>query len=77
MAGGLLETVVDGETGFLADALNPDAYVPLIRRAGALVPGRIRRHAEQFSYARFAERVTRWVDDARAKGARVEVVSVS
>jgi glycosyltransferase involved in cell wall biosynthesis len=62
--GGLLETVMDAETGFLADALNPDAYVPLIRRAGALASGRIRRHAEQFSYARFAERVTRWVDDA-------------
>jgi glycosyltransferase involved in cell wall biosynthesis len=62
--GGLLETVVDGETGFLTDTLDPHAYVPLVRRLDELEPGRIRRHAEPFSHARFAEQLTRWVDDA-------------
>jgi len=62
--GGLLETVVDGETGFLADRLDPDAYLPLIRRLDELRSDRIRQHAERFSHARFSEQLTRWVDDA-------------
>lgn len=62
--GGLLESVVDGETGFLVDADDPSAYVPLVRRAADLSPERIRRNAERFSPARFAERMSRWVADA-------------
>jgi glycosyltransferase involved in cell wall biosynthesis len=62
--GGLLETVIDGETGFLTDTADPDAYVPLVRRLDELRPDRIRRHAETFSHARFAQRLTRWIDDA-------------
>jgi glycosyltransferase involved in cell wall biosynthesis len=62
--GGLLETVVDGETGFLVDAIDASAYVPLVRRAAGLHPDRIRRNADRFSHARFADRMARWVDDA-------------
>jgi glycosyltransferase involved in cell wall biosynthesis len=62
--GGLLETVVEGETGFLVDTADPAAYVPLVRRAAGLDPDRIRRHAARFSHAAFAERMTRWVEDA-------------
>jgi glycosyltransferase involved in cell wall biosynthesis len=62
--GGLLETVVEGETGFLVDTADPAAYVPLVRRVAGLDPDRIRRHAAQFSHATFADRLTRWVEDA-------------
>jgi glycosyltransferase involved in cell wall biosynthesis len=62
--GGLLETVVDGETGFLVNAADPAAYVPLVRRAADLSKERIRRHAGRFSHTRFADHMTRWVDDA-------------
>jgi glycosyltransferase involved in cell wall biosynthesis len=62
--GGLLETVVDGETGYLVDAADPSAYVPLVRRAADLSTDRIRRHADRFSHTRFADHMTRWVDDA-------------
>jgi glycosyltransferase involved in cell wall biosynthesis len=62
--GGLLETVVDGETGLLVDGADPAAYVPLIRRALELDPDRIRRNAARFSHTVFADRMARWVDDA-------------
>jgi glycosyltransferase involved in cell wall biosynthesis len=62
--GGLLETVIEGETGYLVDSMDPAAYVPLVRRVAELDAERIRRNAAQFSHARFAERMSRWVDDA-------------
>ncbi|MET8148636.1 glycosyltransferase [Actinoplanes sp. NPDC049668] len=62
--GGLLETVVEGETGFLVDSADPADYVPLVRRVAELDPDRIRRHAARFSHAAFADRLTRWVEDA-------------
>jgi glycosyltransferase involved in cell wall biosynthesis len=61
--GGLLETVVEGETGFLVDSVDPAAYVPLVSRAAELDPERIRRNAARFSHAAFAAAMTRWVDD--------------
>jgi glycosyltransferase involved in cell wall biosynthesis len=62
--GGLLETVLDGETGFLLDSLEPGPYAAAVRRLGELSPDRIRGHAWVFSADRFADRITRWIADA-------------
>ena len=62
--GGLLETVVDGETGVLVDSLDPGAYVPAVKRAGDLSADRIRAHAWKFSTERFDARMTEWIADA-------------
>ncbi len=64
--GGLLETVVDGETGFLVDSLEPAGYVAAIRRLDQLLPGRLRPHADGFSADRFDARMTEWIADATA-----------
>jgi glycosyltransferase involved in cell wall biosynthesis len=64
--GGLLETVVDGETGFLVDSTDPAAYTPLARRLGELSPERVRAHAAAFSEREFAARLSAWVRDATA-----------
>ena len=62
--GGLCETVVDGETGFLVDSLDPAAYGPAIGRLDELDRDRIRAHATTFSADRFRARMTEWVSDA-------------
>lgn len=62
--GGLRETVVDGETGFLVDTLDPAAYAAALRRLPELSTERIRRHATRFSADRFAARLTEWLADA-------------
>jgi glycosyltransferase involved in cell wall biosynthesis len=61
--GGLLETVLDGETGYLVDGLDPGPYADAVRRVGALSPDRIRKHAAEFSAERFAQRMSHWIDD--------------
>ncbi|GGL19549.1 glycosyltransferase [Mangrovihabitans endophyticus] len=61
--GGLRETVVEGETGFLVDATDPAAYARLVPRLSELDPQRIRRHAAGFGRARFRERMSQWVRD--------------
>ncbi|MEU3452997.1 glycosyltransferase [Micromonospora sp. NPDC006766] len=61
--GGLLETVVDGETGFLVDSTATADYSPLLRRLGELSTTRIAAHARGFSPARFAAEMTAWIDD--------------
>ena len=60
--GGLLETVIDGETGFLIDSREPAQYAAALRRLGELWPQRIQQHAGNFSSAHFADRITRWID---------------
>ena len=62
--GGLLETVVDGETGFLIDSREPGPYAAAVRRLGELTPRRLQDHAATFSADRFAGRIARWIDDA-------------
>jgi glycosyltransferase involved in cell wall biosynthesis len=62
--GGLLETVVHGETGLLVDSTDPQAYARLLGRLPELDRAGIRRHAAKFGHAQFAEQMTRWVDDA-------------
>jgi glycosyltransferase involved in cell wall biosynthesis len=64
--GGLLETVLDGETGALVDSLDPEAYVPAVRRVGSLSADRIRSHAGAFSRERFDARMAGWIADAAA-----------
>lgn len=64
--GGLLETVVDGETGFLLDSLDPGAYAAALREVGRLDRNRIAAHAWSFSTEVFAERFRAWIDDETA-----------
>lgn len=61
--GGLLETVIDGETGFLIDGLDPAAYAAAVHRLGGLSTERIRAHSAEFSADRFTERMTHWISD--------------
>jgi glycosyltransferase involved in cell wall biosynthesis len=55
--GGALETVVAGETGILVSESTPEAFAGGIAEAldRSFDAGTIRRHAERFSRARFAE----------------------
>jgi glycosyltransferase involved in cell wall biosynthesis len=62
--GGLLETVVDGETGVLVDSFDPRAYVPAVRAVDGLSAERIRAHARTFSAERFDTRMAGWIADA-------------
>jgi glycosyltransferase involved in cell wall biosynthesis len=66
--GGLLETVVDGETGFLVDGSDPAAYAEAVRRLPELSAGRIQRGSERFSADVFAARMAEWI--AREAGPR-------
>jgi glycosyltransferase involved in cell wall biosynthesis len=62
--GGLLETVVDGETGFLVDSREPGPYAAAVRRLGELSPRRIQEHAATFSADQFAIQIAQWIDHA-------------
>jgi glycosyltransferase involved in cell wall biosynthesis len=57
--GGALETVVPGETGVLVDEPDPRAFADAIAQAldRRFDAGAIRRHAEQFSRARFGDQM--------------------
>ncbi|MDW5322483.1 glycosyltransferase [Plantactinospora sp. KLBMP9567] len=61
--GGLLETVVDGETGFLLDSADPHRYADALRRLDELDPSRITARAADFSADVFAGNVASWVTD--------------
>ena len=61
--GGLLETVVDGETGFLIDSTDAGAYAGLVGRLGGLAPDRMAARAARFSRREFAARMTAWIDN--------------
>ncbi|WP_238006626.1 glycosyltransferase [Dactylosporangium sp. AC04546] len=61
--GGLLETVVHGETGFLIDSLDPAAYAAALRHVGTLNHDRIRAHAWNYSADVFKRRIASWVAD--------------
>jgi glycosyltransferase involved in cell wall biosynthesis len=62
--GGLLETVVDGETGFLVDSTDPGAYAALVGRLQDLPFTAMQRRADGFSAPQFGSRMARWIDDA-------------
>lgn len=59
--GGLLETVVDGETGWLADVIHPDHIAPLVQRLDELSIERIQANAQRFARQEFAARFRAWV----------------
>jgi glycosyltransferase involved in cell wall biosynthesis len=59
--GGLLETVVDGETGFLTH--DPQTLATLVRHTEKLDPERIRANADRFAPHVFATRMTTWLHD--------------
>ncbi|MEJ3745051.1 glycosyltransferase [Actinomycetes bacterium KLBMP 9797] len=61
--GGLLETVVDGETGFLLDSSDPHQYAAALRRVDALERGRIGKQATAFSPSVFQEQMAAWITD--------------
>lgn len=60
--GGLLETVVDSETGFLVDSMAPAAYAATLCRLPELRTELIRRNAAKFSQERFAGRMAQWIE---------------
>jgi glycosyltransferase involved in cell wall biosynthesis len=61
--GGLLETVVEGETGLLVDAVDPRDYVPLIDKVDGLI-GTTTVHTGRFSPQAFATRASAWIEEA-------------
>ncbi|HVH29454.1 MAG TPA: glycosyltransferase [Vicinamibacterales bacterium] len=70
--GGALETVIDGETGFLVEEPAPGAFAEAIQRAShhpfdATV---IRRHAERFGKERFAHEIDTVIRDTVASQVR-------
>ena len=62
---GACDTVIDGETGILVADATVDAFAAGMTRAAATHwdSSRIRRHAEQFSRARFVREIEDVVDD--------------
>ncbi|WP_230688848.1 glycosyltransferase [Micromonospora sp. WMMD558] len=61
--GGVLETVVDGETGFLVDSSDPREYAGVLRHVDQLNRERVQAHASVFSASVFRAKVTAWVSD--------------
>jgi glycosyltransferase involved in cell wall biosynthesis len=60
-SGGLLETVVDGDTGFLLGSMRPVDHAGAVRRVGELDGARIREHAAAFSPQRFSDQMGDWI----------------
>lgn len=59
-AGGVLDTVVDGVTGFLTPDESPAELARAIGRCRSLAPAACRTNAERFSTARFEEQIVHW-----------------
>jgi glycosyltransferase involved in cell wall biosynthesis len=59
--GGLRETVIDGETGFLVTGLDPESYAARLPAVDNLSREAIAKHATRFSRAAFDERVLDWL----------------
>jgi len=73
-AGGVTETVLDGETGLFFDEPNPDALAAAVERfeheVDSFDPRRIRSRAEEFSPGRFRGRIREAVRAAVTAGPR-------
>jgi glycosyltransferase involved in cell wall biosynthesis len=61
--GGLLETVIDGRTGFLLESSDPARYAAALRHLGELDHDQIRAHAWGFSNNVFKARIAAWVTE--------------
>ena len=76
--GGARESIIDGETGVLVDAAEPEAFGDAVAALDRLAfePSVIRRQAERFNRRRFAEQIDAAVRDAliaaRTSGAGVD-----
>jgi glycosyltransferase involved in cell wall biosynthesis len=61
--GGLLETVLDGETGFLLGTTDPGQYAASVPHVDKLDRERISRHAWSFSTHVFKANIASWIAD--------------
>jgi glycosyltransferase involved in cell wall biosynthesis len=59
--GGLLETVIDGQTGHLLESTDPRAFASALRHLGELYPAAMQANAARFSEQMFAANMTSWV----------------
>lgn len=59
--GGLLETVIEGETGFLVESLDPAKYAEKLRLLVELDAQAAKVHAANFSAEKFAKRTYEWI----------------
>ncbi len=59
--GGLLETVVHGETGYLIPGRSPRDYANAVNYLGELSPSRVTPNAERFSERMFAANLSQWI----------------
>jgi glycosyltransferase involved in cell wall biosynthesis len=69
-AGGVLDTVLEGETGVFFDAAEPASLAQAVLRAEAIDwrTDRIRRHAQHFGLEPFAASLTALLSEALARG---------
>jgi glycosyltransferase involved in cell wall biosynthesis len=67
--GGVLDTVVDGETGVLVDEMTEASLADGLKRVASCAwdPARIRQHAEAFGRDRFAREMLAVIDEAMAQ----------
>ncbi len=61
--GGLLETVIDGETGHLLGSTDPHHFASALAMTDRLDTGRISAHARHFSTEVFMANLAAWVSD--------------
>lgn len=68
--GGALDTVCEGETGLFFRAQTVEALIEAVHRFETMSfdPARIRRHAEQFSTARFKRELLAWIEEKTGGG---------
>jgi glycosyltransferase involved in cell wall biosynthesis len=64
--GGLLDTVVHGETGYLDSSTDPHALAAWVRRLTAISGDSTARHATRFSPATFDRGLCAWIDGSTA-----------
>ena len=63
--GGVLETVIDGETGVFFDEQTPESLIEAIKKFETLSfdPDKVRSNAERFSCRQFSENMRRYVEE--------------
>ncbi len=66
--GGVLETVIDGQTGLFFDKQTAESLVDVLRRFKSedFNPQAIRLHAEKFSVANFREQIEKFIAEKKA-----------
>jgi glycosyltransferase involved in cell wall biosynthesis len=61
--GGLVETVQDGQTGFLVDSLEPGRYAELVGKVHTLDQAFMQANAAKFATPVFASRLRAWIEE--------------